>query len=183
MACQPSGDLMRTGWIGKCMETKRKFYWLWAAIGLLLCLNLLTVGWVVKRTEAVRVNRPLPEGALMRGLGLSPAQMKQFRQSRIQFRQQVKPHEDSLRILRTALLDRVSDSLVTDDELNRLTEAMSRQNRQITRFRFRHWHQVRSFCTQEQQAMFDQWLRRVGQGGNNAAFRERLRARQREKSR
>ncbi|RYF75155.1 MAG: hypothetical protein EOO39_07375 [Cytophagaceae bacterium] len=165
------------------METKRKFYWLWAAIGLLLCLNLLTVGWVMRRTNTVRANRQLSEGLLVRRLGFSPEQMKQYRQSRIRFRQQVKPHEDSLRTLRTAMLDRVKDALVTDDELNRMTDAMYNQNRQITRIRFRHWQQVRSLCLPEQQATFDQLIRRIGQGMTNPGLRGRVQERLQEKDR
>ncbi|WP_375445701.1 Spy/CpxP family protein refolding chaperone [uncultured Fibrella sp.] len=164
------------------METKRKFYWLWAAIGLLLCLNLLTVGWVVRRLNTARTNRPLPEAMLVKQLGFSPEQRKAYRQSRVQLRQQAKPHEDSLRVLRTTLLDKIKDTLVTDAELDQLSEAMFRQNRQVTRIRFRHWQQVRSLCTPEQQIKFDQLIRRVGQGLNNPGLRGRLQARRDQKS-
>lgn len=169
-------------WTGKRMETKRKFYWLWGAIGLLLCLNLLTVAWVVRRTETVRATRQLAEGMLVRRLGFSPEQTKRYRQSRVQLRQQAKPHEDSLRVLRKTLIDRINDSLVTDNELNQLSEAMFRQNKQITRIRFRHWQQVRSLCNPEQQIQFDQLIRRVGLGLNNPGLRGRLQARKQQKN-
>ncbi len=164
------------------METKRKYYWLWAAIGLLLCLNLLTIGWVVRRTNTVRAARQLQEGVMVRRLNFTPEQLKQYRQSRNQMRQQSRPHEDSLRTARTALLDQVKQPAVSDEELDRLLDQMARQNRQVARFRFRHWQQVRSLCTPEQQAQFDQLIGRIGQGMNNPGLRGRLRDRALEKN-
>ncbi|WP_370722491.1 Spy/CpxP family protein refolding chaperone [Fibrella aquatica] len=162
-------------WTGKWMEGKRKFYWLWTAIGLLLCLNLLTVGWVVRRTNTLRENRQLAEGMMMRQLDFSPEQTKQYRKSRNQMRRQSKPHEDSLRLLRTTLLDQVKEPAVSDEDLNQLLMKLSRQNRQITRLRFRHWQRVRSICTPDQQARFDQLIGRIGQGLTNPALRARMR--------
>lgn len=162
-------------WTGKRMETKKRFYWLWAAIGLLLCLNLLTIGWVVRKTNTVRTARPLAEGALVRRLGFSPDQMKQYRKSRVQLRQQSKPHEDSLRRFQTRLLKQVKQPAVSDEQLDELIAQLSRQNRQITRFRFRHWQQVRAICTPDQQAQFDQLIGRMGQGLNSPGLRARLR--------
>lgn len=164
------------------METKRKFYGLWAAIGLLLCLNLVTIGWVVRRTGTVRANQQLAEGQLVRRIGFTTDQLKQYRQSRIELRQQARPHEDSLRALRIALFDRISAPLVTDDELDSLSQAMFRQNRQLIRIRFRHWQQVRSLCTPAQQPEFDQLIRRVGQGMANPGLRGRLGNRGQKKS-
>ncbi|MBO0947043.1 hypothetical protein [Fibrella forsythiae] len=137
----------------------------------------------MRRTNTLRANRQLSEGLLVRRLGFSPEQMKQYRQSRLHFRQQVKPHEDSLRTLRTGMLDRVKDSLVTDDELTRMADAMYNQNRQITRIRFRHWQQVRSLCLPDQQATFDQLIRQIGQGMNNPGLRGRVQQRMSEKER
>ncbi|MEZ0542432.1 Spy/CpxP family protein refolding chaperone [Fibrella arboris] len=156
------------------METKRNYYWLWAAIGFLLCLNLLTVGWVMRRTNSLRATRQLPESVLIRRLDLSPGQVKLYRQSRKQLRLQSKPHEDSLRTVRAILLDQLKRPAVTEEELDRIWAQMARQNGQIVRLRFRHWQQVRSFCTPPQQKQFDQLIRRVGQGLNNPGLRGRL---------
>ncbi|MBC8151609.1 MAG: periplasmic heavy metal sensor [Bacteroidetes bacterium] len=162
------------------MDTKKKFYWLWAAIGLLLFLNLATVGWVVRKVDTVRTNRQNPGGFMAKRLAFTPDQAAQYQQSRSQLQRQLKPHEDSLRRLRGELVGRINQPTGTDAGLDQLLERMARQEVQMTRLRFRHWQQVRAFCTPEQQARFDKLLARLEQGINNggpAGVRERLRNR------
>lgn len=146
------------------MDTKNKFYWLWAAIGLLLFLNIATIGWVIRRVDTIRTNRQNPEAFIARRLGFTPKQVTKYQQSRKQMRGRVKPHEDSLRLLRGKLFSHIKQPVVSDEAMNRLLEQMARQNGQITRLRFRHWQQIRALCTPAQQARFDQLLDRLGQG-------------------
>ncbi|MBC8153862.1 MAG: periplasmic heavy metal sensor [Bacteroidetes bacterium] len=163
------------------MDTNKKFYWLWGAIGLLLLLNLATVGWVVRKVDTVRTNRQNPGGFMAKRLAFTPDQAAQYQQSRSQLQRQLKPHEDSLRRLRGELVGQVNQSTVADAELDRLLDRMAEQEVQITRFRFQHWRQVRAFCTPKQQAQFDKLLARLEQGISNAGpaggLRERLRNR------
>lgn len=161
------------------MDTKTKFYWLWAAIVLLLILNVATIGWVIRKTDTVRGSRPNLEQFLTKRLALTPDQLEQYRQSRNQMRGRSKPHEDSLRTLRGALFNRIKQPAVSDEVLDRLLEQIARQNEQITRLRFRHWQQLRTLCTPEQQVRFDQVISRIERGINNPGpargVRERLR--------
>lgn len=160
------------------MDTK-KFYWLWAAIILLLGLNVATIGWVVHKTDTVRSGRQNPERLLAKRLALTPDQLVQYQQSRSQMRRRSRPHEDSLRVLRDTLFNRIKQPAVSDAEMNQLLEQIARQNGQITRLRFRHWQQVRALCKPEQQTRFDQLIGRLERGINNPgqarSLRERLR--------
>ena len=165
------------------METKRTFYWLWAAIGLLLLLNVATIGWVLRKLNPGRANRQTTEEIIIRRLNFTPDQLTQYRQSRSQMQTQIRPHEDSLQRFRTSLFNEIKQPTVTHADMNRLLAQMARQNTQITRLRFRHWQQVRALGTPNQQAQFDKLLTRLDQTINNPSqggLRERLRDRFRE---
>ena len=164
------------------MHKNRNFYWLWAAIGLLLLLNLATVGWVVRRLSSMHDNRQSTEEILIRRLDFTPRQVAKYRQSRSQMQTQIKPHEDSLQHLQMRLLDQIKQPpIVSDTPVNQILDQTAGQNKQIAQFRFRHWQQVRALGTPDQQARFDQLLTRLEQGINKAnrpgGLRERLRNR------
>ncbi|WP_192579016.1 Spy/CpxP family protein refolding chaperone [Fibrisoma limi] len=145
------------------MNDKRKFYWLWAAIGLLLLLNLGTIGWILTRGRQVRAVRQNTEMVMIRRLGLTPDQRRQYQQARRQFRTTVQPHEDSLRAMRRELLGLLDQPTVSDEAIDQLVSRMERQSGQITRLRFRHWRQIRALCTPDQQERFDRLIGRLTQ--------------------
>ena len=159
------------------MNTEKRFYWLWAAIGLLLLLNLATVGWVVRKVNPGRNSRRATEEIIIRRLDFTPDQIAKYRQSRSQMQAQIRPHEDSLQRLRSSLFNQIKQSTVSDTAMNQLLAQMAWQNTQITRLRFRHWQQVRSLGTPEQQARFDQLLNRLEQGLNDPGVASDLRDR------
>ncbi len=168
------------------MNIKRIVYWLWTTIGLLLCLNLATVGWIIRKVNTVRAfrqqaNGQEPGGFIADRLGFSPTQLARYRQSRTELLQQRKLREDSLRVLEHTLLGNIRQPVVANSVLEPLLEQMARQNTQITRLRFRHWQQVRSICTPDQQAKFDALLQRLEQRLDNPdpgeGLRQRLRNR------
>jgi|GEM_PF-1916953 len=168
------------------MNIKRIVYWLWATIGLLLCLNLATVGWIIRKVNTVRAfrqqaNGQEPGGFIANRLGFSPTQLARYRQSRSALLQQLKLHEDSLRVVEHTLLGNIRQPVVANGVLEPLLEQMARQNTQITRLRFRHWQQVRAICTPDQQAKFDALMTRLEQEltkpGQGVGLRQRLRNR------
>ncbi len=151
------------------MDTKTKFYRLWAAIGLLLCLNIATIGWVAYRVDFTPKNQQRQDQFIVRWLSLTPNQIGQYRQSRNQMKRQMKPHEDSLRLLRSELFSRVKQPAISDAGMNQLLNQIAVQNGEITRLRFRHWHGVRGFCTPGQQIRFDRLVARLEREVNNTA--------------
>ena len=144
------------------MNDKRKWYWLWAAIGLLLCLNLGTLGWVVFKTkQSRRTNPPTADAYLARRLKFSPEQRTRYQQYRRDLRTAVQPHEDSLRTLRRELFGRIGQPIGSEANVDAIVNRIERQHGQITRLRFRHWQQVRALCSPGQQAQFDRWTSRL----------------------
>lgn len=143
------------------MDTKKRFYWLWAAIVLLLCLNVGTIGWVMRRLNTARANRQNTDEIIIRRLDFTAQQIAQYRQSRSQMQIQIKPHEDSLQMMRTNLFNQIRQPIKSDSTVNQLLEQIARQNTAITRLRFRHWQRVRALGTPDQQARFDQLLNQL----------------------
>jgi periplasmic protein CpxP/Spy len=132
---------------------------MWVAIGLLVFLNLATVGWVTYRVRQLRTNLLNPERLLENRLDLSPEQQARFRELRADFRQVSQPYQDSLKRGRAELFGKLPQT-VSDAELNALTSQLERQSVQLMRLRFRHWQQIRTLCTPQQQTRFDRMVER-----------------------
>ncbi len=145
------------------MTDQKKYYGLWLGIGLLLCLNLGTIGWIVLKTRQFKANRQQSTEFIASRLDFTPRQRETYRAIHARFLTGTQPHEDSLRLLRKNLYSQLNQVSVSDERINALVSRMERQNSQITRLRFRHWQQVRAICTPDQQARFDRFLARLTQ--------------------
>ncbi|MBD0259260.1 MAG: periplasmic heavy metal sensor [Cytophagales bacterium] len=161
------------------MNDKQKWYWLWAAIGLLLCLNLATLGWVAFNTKQPRrANSPGADAYLAQLLKFDPEQRSRYQQYRREMRTAVQPHEDSLRALRRKLFGRLRQPPGSEANVDALVHGIERQHGEITRLRFRHWQQVRALCSPGLQAQFDRCTNRLVETMNSPREpdqRERLR--------
>ncbi|MBC3788862.1 Spy/CpxP family protein refolding chaperone [Spirosoma utsteinense] len=165
------------------MNDKRNQYWLWAAIGLLLCLNVGTIGWIFRKTEPLRINRTNgggnAEAFLPNRLGFDKQQRFQYRQYRQELRQAIRPHEVSLRQLRADLFARLqAPTTPTEAVVDSLVDRMNAQTGQLTRLRFRQWRRVRELCTPAQRPAFDELMTRLRERLNRIdpnATRERRR--------
>jgi periplasmic protein CpxP/Spy len=142
------------------VNDKRKWTALWVAVGLLLCLNLATIGWIASRVGQIRAIRQNPEQLLSNRLDFSAEQQTRFRELRAQFRQASQPVQDSLKREHAELFRQFAQP-VSDAELDLLTAQLERHNRELLRLRFRHWQQVRTLCTPQQQTRFDRMVGRL----------------------
>lgn len=148
------------------MNDKRKYYWLWAAIGLLLCLNVGTIGWIVRKTRPPGVNSGAnqvnAEVFLPRRLGFNKQQRGQYRQYRQELRQATKPQEDSLRQLRAELFARLQGPVPPSDAvIDSLVSRMNAHTGQITRLRFRQWQRISQLCTPAQRPALNDLMTRL----------------------
>ncbi len=158
------------------MNDKRKLYWLWAAIGLLLCLNLGTIGWIAFRTHAPRrPDAPNADAYLARWLRFDPGQRSRYQQYRRALRTAQQPHQDSLRTLRRELFGQLGQPAASQPEIEALVQRIERQHGQLTRLQFRHWQQVRALCTPGQRPRFDRWMDRLVKTMDQPRPRERRR--------
>ncbi len=146
------------------MTNPKKYYAFWLSIGLLLCLNVGTIGWIVWKTRQFRANRQHPYAFVANRLEFTPRQRETYRAIHARFLTGIQPCEDSLQRLRKELYGQLNQASVSDERLNALAGRLAGQNSQIIRLRFRHWQQVRAICTPDQRVRFDQFLTRLGQG-------------------
>jgi periplasmic protein CpxP/Spy len=142
------------------MNDKRKWIGLWVMVGLLLLLNIGTLGWVAYRAKQIRSLRHNPQRMLENRLNFTPDQQARYQRLRAEFEQAGQVHRDSLRQLRDGLLGQLGGN-VPDNELNNMLAQMERHNGQLMRLRFRHWQQVRTLCTPDQQTRFDRMVSRL----------------------
>lgn len=145
------------------MNDKRKYYWLWAAIGLLLCLNIGTIGWIVRKADPARSDRTgAADAFLPKRLGFDKQQRLAYRQYRQELRQALRPKEDSLRQLRATLFTRLQEPTPPSDAgIDSLINRINDNTVQINRLRFRHWKQVRQLCTPAQLPAFNELMTRL----------------------
>lgn len=148
------------------MNDKRKYYWLWAAIGLLLCLNAGTIGWIVRKTRLSGANlgviQPNAETFLPKRLNFSQQQRGQYRQYRQALRQAAKPQEDSLRQLRAELFTQLQKPMPPSDAvIDSLVNQMNAHTGQLTRLRFRQWQRISQLCTPAQRPAFNALMTRL----------------------
>lgn len=148
------------------MNDKRKYYWLWAAIGLLLCLNVGTIGWIVRKTRLsganLGVTQPNAEAFLPRRLNFNKQQRTEYRQYRQALRQAAKPQEDSLRQLRAELFTQLQKPVPPSDAvIDSLVDRMNTHTGQLTRLRFRQWQRISQLCTPAQRPAFNALMARL----------------------
>lgn len=144
------------------MNDKRKYYWLWTAIGLLLCLNVGTIGWIIRKTRPLAINQVNAEAFLPKRLGFDKPQRLQYRQYRQELWQAARPQEDSIRQLRAELFARLQAPTPPPDAvIDSLVNRMNAHTGQLTRLRFRQWQRVRQLCTPAQRPAFDKLMARL----------------------
>ena len=143
------------------MNEKYKFRLLWGVILGLLLLNLAILGWMWSSS-----GRPPLQGGggsaldiLHRELGFSEAQKKQLEAITEQHFQKVKPVRDSVRLLKDMFFDRLSDSTITDTDLNALSEKVAHKMAVADQMVFRHFQEIRAICTPKQQVKFDEIIK------------------------
>ena len=143
------------------MNEKYKFRLLWGAILGLLLLNLAILGWMWSSSGIP----PRREGGgsaldlLHRELGFNEAQKKQVIAITEAHFQKVKPVRDSVRLLKDMFFDRLSDSAITDAELNDLSEKVAHKMAVADQMVFRHFQEIRAICTPKQQTKFDEIIK------------------------
>lgn len=146
------------------MTDKKKYYGLWLGIGLLLCLNLGTIGWIILKAGPFRANRQSPSEMIANRLDFTPRQQDMYLAIHARFLTSIQPYEDSLVLLRTELYGQLNKASISNQQVNALVSHIEWQNGQITRLRFQHLQQARALCTPDQQAQFDRLLARLVQG-------------------
>lgn len=139
----------------------RKNRFLILTVGILVMLNLLTLGmlWMDRHRGGEPLapaggGAPLIDAFLKETLKLTPEQWGAFEPLKQEHRRQMDLLTPALRADKHALFGLLAQDTVSDAEVKALLTRIAAQHRAIDSVTYAHFRQVRALCTPEQRARF-----------------------------
>ncbi len=139
------------------------------AVVLLLLTNIGLVAFMMlgkgkKGGEKHQGNRE-PFEMMVKELGMTEQQQKDYRQLKETHFKNVRPLFDSIRAAKTAFYSLIKGGEVSDSVLNAYTSGISIKQMALEKETFAHFRQVRNIFTAEQQPKYDSFLLKMMQRG------------------
>jgi Spy/CpxP family protein refolding chaperone len=148
-------------------NTTNKF--LLAAVILLLIANIVLVAFMIwgndKKPAARSGGRGGPFDKLVKEMGMSDQQQKQYQSLREAHFKNVRPLFDSMRLKRQALFNLLNEEPLNDSLVNSLTAYIAEKQIQADKLTLMHFRQVRLLLNQDQQQKFDAFIQKMMQRG------------------
>lgn len=149
--------------------------WFLALLAVLLLGNIaLLLSFFVfgERQEAKAARNGTPEkGYLARQLKLDEAQEKKFLEMKEVFFKEMDPIWEDIRKTKDSFYRQVNNASFSDGEIAAYTERIAEKNRVADERMFRHFRELRNYCTPAQQQIFDtlvpRMLSRSGRRGDS----------------
>jgi Spy/CpxP family protein refolding chaperone len=149
--------------------------WFLALLAVLLVGNIaLLLSFFVfgERQEVKSGKGEMPsKGYLARELKLDETQEKQFREMKEKFFQEMDPVWEDIRKTKDSFYRQLNNESLTDNDIAAFTARIAEKNRMADERMFRHFRELRKFCTPQQQLTFDtlvpRMLSRSGRRGEN----------------
>jgi Spy/CpxP family protein refolding chaperone len=111
------------------------------------------------------------KGYLARELKLDETQEKQFREMKETFFREMEPVWEDIRKTKDSFYRQLNNASLTDDVIAALSARIADKNRVADERMFRHFRELRKYCTPQQQLTFDtlvpRMLSRSGRRGDN----------------
>jgi len=149
--------------------------WFLALLAVLLLGNIaLLLSFFVfgeKQEEKAARNGAPEKGYLARQLKLDEAQEKKFLEMKEVFFRDMEPLWEDIRKTKDSFYRQVNNASLSDGEIAAYTERIAEKNRVADERMFRHFRELRKYCTPEQQQIFDtlvpRMLSRSGRRGDS----------------
>jgi protein CpxP len=140
------------------------------AVVLLLLTNIGLVAFMMlggkgKKAGDKRQGNREPFAMMVKELGMTEQQQKDYRQLKEAHFKSVRPLFDSIRAAKTAFYSLIKGGSVSDSVLNEYTAGISAKQAALERETFEHFRQVRNIFTSEQQPKYDSFLQKMMQRG------------------
>lgn len=147
--------------------------WFLALLGILLVANIaLLLSFFVfgeKQEFKSRGNAAPEKGYLARELKLNEQQEQQFKEMKEKFFREMEPVWDDIRKAKDSFYRQVNNPSITDSDINALSATIAEKNKLADEKMFRHFRELRSLCTPEQQVKFDTLVpRMLSRGGKRS---------------
>jgi Spy/CpxP family protein refolding chaperone len=139
--------------------------WFLALLAVLLVGNIaLLLSFFVfgERQEGKGGRADAPEkGYLARQLKLDEAQEKQFKEMKEKFFQEMDPVWEDIRKTKDSFYRQLNNASLTDNDIAAFTARIAEKNRVADERMFRHFRELRKYCTPQQQLTFDTLVPRM----------------------
>jgi Spy/CpxP family protein refolding chaperone len=149
--------------------------WFLALLAVLLLGNIaLLLSFFVfgERQDGKGGRTDAPEkGYLARQLKLDEAQEKQFRELKESFFKEMGPVWEDIRITKDSFYRQLNNASFSDSDIAAYAQRIAEKNRVADERMFRHFRELRAYCTPQQQQTFDtlvpRMLSRSGRRGDS----------------
>ncbi len=136
------------------MKENNKYKILWAAIGVLLLLNIGLLVWIAFFSNG---NLAQPKRLFLETeLKFDEKQTEVYRKLRHEHAQQMRNMRDEVKAMKEAYYKDLAQTNVSEDTLRVRAERMESKMAEADVITFRHFQQVRQMCTPAQQKHFDE---------------------------
>jgi Spy/CpxP family protein refolding chaperone len=137
--------------------------WFLALLGVLLLGNiaLLLSFFVFGERQPSKPPKTEERGYLARELNLDATQEKQFKEMKEKFFRDMEPVWEDVRKTKDSFYRQVNNSTLSDAEIAEWTSRIAAKNRVSDEMMFRHFRELRNYCTPEQQAKYDTLVPRM----------------------
>lgn len=132
--------------------------WVLLLVVFLLLSNLALVIFAFTNSEP---RKPRQEDWVKKELGLTDEQDKVFKDRKKNFMDAMKPRWEEVNMLKDSLYHHLGDPAVPDSVINYYTTKWTEKTRENDVLLFRHFHELRKQCTDEQKAKYDTMVTRM----------------------
>ena len=137
------------------------------AVVLLLLTNIALVAFMLTekkgKTEGKRQGGREPFELMVKELGMTDQQQKDYKGLKEAHFKNVRPLFDSIRAAKTAFYNLIKNGEVSDSVLNAHTANISARQAALEKLTFAHFREVRNIFTAEQQPKYDSFLLKMMQ--------------------
>lgn len=139
------------------------------AVVLLLITNIGLIAFMMtgkgRKAGEKRPGNREPFEMMVKELGMTEQQQKDYRQMKEAHFKNVRPLFDSIRAAKTAFYALIKEAPVSDSVLNTYASSISAKQSALEKVTFEHFRQVRNIFTPEQQPKYDSFLLKMMQRG------------------
>jgi periplasmic protein CpxP/Spy len=139
-------------------------------VGILLVTNVVVLGFFLKKNEqpdkGQRAQRGGDRSAIMRAylkdsVGFNEQQLAQFDQIRQQHRETMKPLFEEMKQAKLSFYNLLKQSGAADSASLAAAETMAQKQKAVDLAFFRHFQEIRSLCTPQQQPAYDSLVQQI----------------------
>jgi periplasmic protein CpxP/Spy len=145
------------------MKAITKNKWFLALLGFLLLANiaLLLSFFVFGEKHGDKPDARETRSYMARELNLNAEQEKSFKASKEAFFKEMEPLWESIRLAKDSLFRQVNNASITQEQIDDYTQRIAEMNRESDAKVFRHFQDLRKYCTPDQLVKFDTLVPRM----------------------